>query len=111
MRISDWSSDVCSSDLIAVGMATDVPPHNLRELVAACLHLLKHPNAHIEKLCEFVPAPDYPTGCEIVSEPHDLLKIYQTGYGQVRARARWERDEGGHQLGRAAGRERVGEDG
>ncbi|NGY03589.1 DNA topoisomerase IV subunit A [Solimonas terrae] len=81
---------------IAVGMATDVPPHNLRELVAACLHLLKHPNAHIEKLCEFVPAPDYPTGCEIVSEPHDLLKIYQTGYGQVRARARWERDEDGN---------------
>src|SRR3546814_15082935 len=77
-------------------MATDVPPHNLRELVAACLHLLKHPNAHIEKLCEFVPAPDYPTGCEIVSEPHDLLKIYQTGYGQVRARARWERDEDGN---------------
>src|SRR3546814_21128174 len=73
MRISDWSSDVCSSDL-----------------------LLKHPNAHIEKLCEFVPAPDYPTGCEIVSEPHDLLKIYQTGYGQVRARARWERDEDGN---------------
>ncbi|WP_028006364.1 DNA topoisomerase IV subunit A [Solimonas flava] len=81
---------------IAVGMATDIPPHNIRELVAACLHLLKHPNAHIEKLCEFVPAPDYPTGCEIVSEPHDLLKIYQTGYGQIRARARWERDDDGN---------------
>jgi topoisomerase-4 subunit A len=81
---------------IAVGMATDIPPHNIRELVAACLHLLKHPNAHIEKLCEFVPAPDYPTGCEIVSEPHDLLNIYQTGYGQLRARARWERDEDGN---------------
>ena len=78
---------------IAVGMATDIPPHNLRELALACLHLLKHPNAHVEKLCEFVPGPDYPTGCEIVSEPHDLLKIYQTGNGQVRARARWERDE------------------
>ncbi|MFT4045226.1 MAG: DNA topoisomerase IV subunit A [Solimonas sp.] len=81
---------------IAVGMATDIPPHNIRELVAACLHLLKHPNAHIEKLCEFVPAPDFPTGCEIVSEPHDLLKIYQTGNGQVRARARWERDDDGN---------------
>jgi topoisomerase-4 subunit A len=78
---------------IAVGMSTDIPPHNLRELAQACLHLLKHPNAHVEKLCEFVPGPDYPTGCEIVSEPHDLLKIYQTGTGQVRARARWERDE------------------
>ncbi|MEQ1438681.1 DNA topoisomerase IV subunit A [Fontimonas sp. SYSU GA230001] len=81
---------------IAVGMATDIPPHNIRELVQACLHLLKHPNAHIEKLCEFVPAPDFPTACEIVSEPHDLLKIYQTGNGQVRARARWERDDDGN---------------
>ncbi|MDD3762872.1 MAG: DNA topoisomerase IV subunit A [Nevskiales bacterium] len=81
---------------IAVGMATDIPPHNIRELVAACIHLLKHPNAHIEKLCEFVPGPDFPTSCEIVSEPHDLLKIYQTGNGQVRARARWERDDDGN---------------
>ena len=78
---------------IAVGMATDIPPHNIRELVKACLHLLKHPNAQVETLCEFVPAPDFPTGCEIVSEPHDLLKIYQTGNGMVRTRAIWERDE------------------
>ena len=78
---------------IAVGMATDIPPHNLRELVKACLHLLKHPNAQVETLCEFVPAPDFPTGCDIVSEPHDLLKIYQTGNGMVRTRARWEKDE------------------
>ncbi len=81
---------------IAVGMATDIPPHNLRELVSACLHLLKHPNAHVETLCEFVPGPDFPTSCEIVSEPHDLLKLYQTGNGQIRARARWERDEDGN---------------
>lgn len=78
---------------IAVGMATDIPPHNIRELVRACLHLLKHPNAQVETLCEFVPAPDFPTGCEIVSEPHDLLRIYQTGNGMVRTRARWEKDE------------------
>lgn len=78
---------------IAVGMATDIPPHNIRELVRACLHLLKHPNAQVETLCEFIPAPDFPTGCEIVSEPHELLKIYQTGNGMVRTRARWERDE------------------
>ncbi|MGQ0501641.1 MAG: DNA topoisomerase IV subunit A [Panacagrimonas sp.] len=82
---------------IAVGMATDIPPHNIRELVRACLYLLKHPAATVEKLCEFVPAPDFPTGCEIVSEPHDLLKIYQTGNGMVRTRARWEREtESGH---------------
>jgi topoisomerase-4 subunit A len=78
---------------IAVGMATDIPPHNLRELVKACLHLLKHPNAQVETLCEYVPAPDFPTGCEIVSEPHELLKLYQSGNGQVRGRARWEKDE------------------
>lgn len=78
---------------IAVGMATDIPPHNIRELAAACIHLLKHPNAQIETLFDLVPGPDFPTSCEIVSEPHDLLKIYQTGYGQVRARARWEKEE------------------
>ncbi|SEP63115.1 topoisomerase-4 subunit A [Solimonas aquatica] len=81
---------------IAVGMATDIPPHNLRELVRACLHLLKHPNAQVETLCGFVQGPDFPTACEIVSEPHDLLKLYQTGNGQIRARARWERDEDGN---------------
>lgn len=80
---------------IAVGMATDIPPHNLRELAQACIHLLKHPNAHVETLCEFIPGPDYPTGCEIVSEPHDLLKVYQTGNGQIRARARWEKEDDG----------------
>ena len=81
---------------IAVGMATDIPPHNIRELAQACLHLLKHPNAHVDTLCDFVLGPDYPTGCEIVSEPSDLLKLYQTGNGQVRARARWEKDEDGN---------------
>ncbi|MGB0956121.1 MAG: DNA topoisomerase IV subunit A [Panacagrimonas sp.] len=83
---------------IAVGMATDIPPHNLRELVQAALHLLKHPNAQIETLCEQVPAPDFPTGCEIVSEPHELAKVYQTGYGQIRARARWEKEANGSGL-------------
>ena len=77
---------------IAVGMATDIPPHNLRELAKACIHLLKHPGAEIETLMRFVPAPDYPTGCEIVSESADLLKLYRTGLGNVRARARWERE-------------------
>ncbi len=82
---------------IAVGMATDIPPHNLRELVKACLHLLKHPNAQIDTLCEMIPGPDFPTGCEIVSEPHELLKIYQTGNGMIRTRACWEKDpESGH---------------
>jgi topoisomerase IV subunit A len=78
---------------IAVGMATDIPPHNLRELAQACIHLLKHPNAQLETLCELVPGPDFPTGCEIISEPAELFRLYSTGLGQVRARARWEREE------------------
>lgn len=81
---------------IAVGMATDIPPHNVGELVKACLHLLKHPNAQLETLMEFVPGPDFPTGCEIVSESADLLKLYQTGNGQIRMRARWEREDDGN---------------
>ena len=80
---------------IAVGMATDVPPHNLRELVAACQHLLKHPNATLEDLLPLVPGPDFPTGCEIVSEPAELRKLYETGNGVVRTRARWEREDDG----------------
>jgi topoisomerase-4 subunit A len=78
---------------IAVGMATDIPPHNIRELAAACIHLLEHPDAPIETLLGFVPGPDFPTACEIVSESHELARIYLTGLGQVRARARWERED------------------
>ena len=79
---------------IAVGMATDIPPHNIGELARACIHLLKHPGASLDKLMEFVPAPDYPTGCEIVSESADLIKLYSTGLGQVRARGRYEVEDG-----------------
>jgi topoisomerase-4 subunit A len=81
---------------IAVGMATDIPPHNLRELAAACQHLLKHPKATVAELMQHLPGPDYPTGCEIVSDAADLAKIYETGNGQVRARARWEREDDGN---------------
>jgi topoisomerase-4 subunit A len=79
---------------IAVGMATDIPPHNLRELAAACIHLLKAPNAHLSTICEMVPGPDFPTGAEIVSSADELRRIYESGNGQVRARARWEREDG-----------------
>lgn len=78
---------------IAVGMATDIPPHNLRELAAACQHLLKNPHATVADLLPLLPAPDFPTGCEIVSEPAELRKLYETGNGQVRTRARWERED------------------
>src|SRR5579885_594442 len=81
---------------IAVGMATDIPPHNLRELAAACQHLLKHPRATVAELMEHLPAPDFPTGCEIGSDAEELRKLYETGTGQVRLRARWEREEDGN---------------
>ena len=79
---------------IAVGMATDIPPHNLRELASACLHLLKHPNARLDTLMEHVPGPDLPSGCEIITEVEDLRKLYETGNGQYRARAIWEVQDG-----------------
>ncbi len=79
---------------IAVGMATDIPPHNLREVAAACIHLLENPKATVEELCEHIPAPDYPTEAEIISPPDELLKIYRSGGGSVRMRARWRREQG-----------------
>ena len=72
---------------IAVGMATDVPPHNLNEIVSALLHLIDDPDATIADLCEHVKGPDYPTTAEIITSPSDLRNIYETGYGSVRARA------------------------
>jgi topoisomerase IV subunit A len=86
---------------IAVGMATSIPPHNLDELCGALLHLIKHPNATIEKLVEFVPGPDFPTGGVIV-EPHAaMLEAYKTGRGGFRLRAKWDKEElgrGGYQI-------------
>ncbi len=72
---------------IAVGMATDIPPHNLRELVTACIHLLDHPEANVEKLCTYVPGPDYPTAAEIITPHKELLSLYSQGSGSLRARA------------------------
>jgi topoisomerase-4 subunit A len=72
---------------IAVGMATDVPPHNLREVVSACLRLLDDPDASVRDLCEHVRGPDYPTTAEIITPAADLLSIYETGLGGLRARA------------------------
>ena len=72
---------------IAVGMATDVPPHNTRELVAACIELLDNPKADLERLMEFVPGPDYPTEAEIITPRADIAKIYSTGKGSIKARA------------------------
>jgi len=79
---------------IAVGMATDIPPHNLREVAAACIHLIEQPKATVAELCEHIPGPDFPTEAEIISTPADLLRIYETGQGSVRVRARWEVEAG-----------------
>jgi len=72
---------------IAVGMATDVPPHNLNEIVSACVRLLDDPDATVRDLCEHVRGPDYPTTAEIITPAADLLSMYETGGGSVRARA------------------------
>ncbi|WP_322979794.1 DNA topoisomerase IV subunit A [Pseudomonas sp. C11] len=79
---------------IAVGMATDVPPHNLREVAAACVRLLDEPSAGIEQLMEHVQGPDFPTEAEIITPRADLLKIYQTGRGSVRMRAVYRVEDG-----------------
>ncbi len=79
---------------IAVGMATDIPPHNLREVAAACVRLLEDPQASVGELCEHVKGPDYPTEAEIITPRRDLQKIYETGGGSVRMRAKWEQEEG-----------------
>lgn len=79
---------------IAVGMATDIPPHNLREVVNACIHLLDHPTASLADLCKFIPAPDFPTEAEIITPAADFLSLYEKGNGSFKMRARYELEEG-----------------
>ena len=86
---------------IAVGMATNIPPHNVDELCAALLHLIKHPNATIEKLVEMIPGPDFPTGGIIVEPREQILEAYKTGRGGFRLRAKWVKEDtsrGGYQI-------------
>src|SRR5712692_4006914 len=78
---------------IAVGMATDIPPHNVREVTAACLHLLDKPDASVKELMKHVRGPDYPTEAEIVTGKADIRSIYETGGGTIRCRAIWERED------------------
>jgi topoisomerase-4 subunit A len=79
---------------IAVGMATDVPPHNLREVASACVRLLDEPSATVEQLCEHILGPDFPTEAEVITPRADLLKIYETGRGSVRMRAVYRVEDG-----------------
>jgi len=78
---------------IAVGMATDIPPHNLREIVNALIHLLQNPKANTRDLCEFIIAPDMPTAAEIITPKADILSMYETGRGSLRMRALWEKED------------------
>ncbi len=77
---------------IAVGMATDIPAHNLNEVIDACILLLESPTATIEQLFEHIKGPDYPTEAEIITSREDILKIYQTGHGSIRMRACFEKE-------------------
>jgi len=79
---------------IAVGMATDLPPHNLREVASACIHLLDNSRSSLDDLLEHVKGPDYPTEAEIITPMADLKSMYETGHGSVRMRAIYEREDG-----------------
>ncbi len=74
---------------IAVGMATSIPPHNVAELCDAALHLIKTPNAGIDKLCQYVLGPDFPTGGIVIDDRQTIIDAYRTGRGSFRVRARW----------------------
>ncbi len=74
---------------IAVGMATNIPPHNLEEICQAAIYLIKHPQASIQKLMEFVPAPDFPTGGVVCESAETLAQIYTSGRGSITVRANW----------------------
>ena len=79
---------------IAVGMSTDIPPHNINEVVGACIHLLDKPKATVRDLCKFVKGPDYPTEAEIISDPKEIKQIYETGNGSMRMRACYQTEDG-----------------
>ena len=80
---------------IAVGMATNIPPHNAEELCNALLHLIKYPRATIDKLVEFIPGPDFPTGGVLIEPRDQILEAYKTGRGGFRLRAKWEKEDTG----------------
>ena len=78
---------------IAVGMSTDIPPHNLREVVTALVRLLEEPDTTLKQLCQHIKGPDFPTGGELVTPRKELHEIYATGNGTLRLRATWERED------------------
>ena len=79
---------------IAVGMATDIPPHNLNEVASACIHLLDKPKATVKDLCKFIKGPDFPTEAELITPKEEIREIYNTGRGSLKARATYVIDSG-----------------
>ena len=79
---------------IAVGMATDIPPHNLREVASACIHLLESPSATVADLMTHIQGPDYPTAAEIISPREDIVSLYETGKGSIRSRGVYHIESG-----------------
>lgn len=77
---------------IAVGMTTDIPPHNLTELCKACVHLLQNPKSTTAEITKFIKGPDYPTDAEIITPVADIKKMYDTGNGSIRMRAKYEKE-------------------
>ncbi len=78
---------------IAVGMATDIPPHNLKEVTSACIRLLEEPKCTIRDLCTHIKGPDFPTDAEIITNKRNILEIYKTGTGTIKMRALWEKED------------------
>ncbi|SLM32123.1 DNA topoisomerase IV, subunit A [Desulfamplus magnetovallimortis] len=79
---------------IAVGMATDIPPHNLTEVAEACIHLLDHPDAGIDAILSFIKGPDYPTEAEIITPRSEIKETYITGNGRIKMRAKYHVEDG-----------------
>ena len=79
---------------IAVGMATDIPSHNVREVVNACLELLDNPDATLAQLTKHIKGPDFPTAAEIITPPAEIREMYKSGNGSIRQRAKWEIEDG-----------------
>lgn len=79
---------------IAVGMATDIPPHNLREVAAACIYLLDKPKARVKDICKFIKGPDYPTEAELITPKSEIEELYNTGRGSLKARATYVKENG-----------------
>lgn len=83
---------------IAVGMATNIPPHNVGEIADALQVLIKNPDCTVADLLQYIKGPDFPTGGEVVEAPENILKVYETGRGALKVRARWEKEELSHGL-------------